>query len=377
MNDIDHLILSAIPEVTPSATLVVLHRGDVLWQGAWGDATLQTLFDLASLTKLFTATAFLTCAPEALHTSLVEWIPEFGEINPRQIDGGQDPHTKQTLPTPQHLVGQTVDPTDVTIWHLLTHTAGLPPWRDIYKTSPPPTPPTEPDSLSRLERWQRGIERLCAVNFVDTVGTAVHYSDIGFMLLGEVVARLDDGDLAQAIYTHVLEPIELSNTLFNPVRDHHRALQNIAPTEMDTTWRKRRVWGEVHDENACGVGGVAGHAGLFGTAADVARFGQMWLERVHDGAIWREAVQQQVETDDERRGLGWMLPSVHRASSAGDLMSRQAFGHTGFTGTSLWVDPTRELVVAFLTNRVYVGRERPGIFELRRAVHDAVVRSIL
>jgi CubicO group peptidase (beta-lactamase class C family) len=154
-------------------------------------------------------------------------------------------------------------------------------------------------------------------------------------------------------------------------------LIRLPPTEVDTTWRKRRVHGEVHDENACGVGGIAGHAGLFGTVSDVARFGQTWLEQswVLDAHFYQEATQEQATTGADIRGLGWMLRSPDN-SSAGDLMSMRAYGHTGFTGTSLWIDPEHELVVAFLTNRVYYGRENPGIHGLRRAVHDAIMRAL-
>ena len=374
MNEIESIILAAIPDVAPSISLMVLHHGDVIHHQAWGDATTTTLFDLASLTKLFTTTAFLTLSPDALHTPLVDFVPEFGRVNPRGMDGGQDPHSKEKLPTPTDFIGKTIDPSKVTLWHLLTHTSGLPPWRDIYNASPPPQ--IHDDPYSTEDRWQRALERLYDVNFVDEVGAGVRYSDIGLMLLGEVVARLNQTSLGEAIQQQVLTPLNLTSMMFNPVKDHHVTLEVIAPTEIDATWRKRRVWGEVHDENACGVGGIAGHAGLFGTAGDVAQFGQTWLTRVKHPSIWQQAIQQHAVTNDERRGLGWMLPSIQQKSNAGDLMSREAFGHTGFTGTSLWIDPTRELVIALMTNRVYVGRERPGIFDLRRAIHDAIIRSI-
>ncbi|NDJ60188.1 MAG: beta-lactamase family protein, partial [Chloroflexi bacterium] len=147
----------------------------------------------------------------------------------------------------------------------------------------------------------------------------------------------------------------------------------------DPLWRGRRVWGEVHDENANGVGGVAGHAGLFASTRDIARFGQAWLTgdpRLGiEVALHEAATTQQAATGPELRGLGWMLKSPEN-SSAGDTFSPTAYGHTGFTGTSLWIDPERHLVVACLTNFVYGGRGRPGLHEFRREIHDLFAKTI-
>ncbi|MCI0714620.1 MAG: beta-lactamase family protein [Chloroflexi bacterium] len=378
---LDSLMQTALNTVAPAITLAVYHRGQQLVNRAWGyidpdtrriPVTVETLFDLASLTKLFTVTTFLVLASDiSLDTPVVEFLPEFGIQNPRPIAGGQDPHTKENLPVLPDLAGQTVDPDTVTIRHLLTHTSGLPPWRDVYTIAPPPEPGNNDD---RKERWQLAVQRLVTYPFIDTVGAGIHYSDIGSMLLGEIVARLHGGLLDDAIQQHVLTPLDLRDVMFNPTI----ARERIAPTEFDATWRCRRVWGEVHDENACGVGGVAGHAGLFGSASSVARFGLAWLNRATfeiSPSLWQQAITEQVKDGPERRGLGWMLHSEEN-SSAGDLMSMASFGHTGFTGTSLWIDPARELVVALLTNRVYWGRDASGIHQLRRAVHDMVVQEV-
>jgi CubicO group peptidase (beta-lactamase class C family) len=135
----------------------------------------------------------------------------------------------------------------------------------------------------------------------------------------------------------------------------------------------------VHDENACGVGGVAGHAGLFGTARDVAMFGQAWLQRDERFSISPEmmnmATREQAISGASRHGLGWMLKS-HKDSSAGEYFSPESYGHTGFTGTSLWIDPEQELVVATMTNRVYPGREKVGIHAFRRALHDLIAQGV-
>jgi CubicO group peptidase (beta-lactamase class C family) len=140
--------------------------------------------------------------------------------------------------------------------------------------------------------------------------------------------------------------------------------------------------GEVHDENAAGLGGVAGHAGLFATAAHVAQLGQIMLQ----GGIWervqllspatvREMTREQARFGDEVRGLGWMRRSAKETSS-GHHFSPESFGHTGYTGTSLWVDPDRQLVVSLMTNRVYYGRDPEAIAAFRPAIHDAVVQAI-
>jgi CubicO group peptidase (beta-lactamase class C family) len=250
---------------------------------------------------------------------------------------------------------------------------------------PAPVPPERDEPVPRTERWARGLAALCAYPFVGQPDGIARYSDIGLMLLGEAVARLDgSGDLKTAIRQHVIDTFPRffqRHLTFNPIRDHLIVHAQIAPTENDPAWRRRRVWGEVHDENACGLGGVAGHAGLFGAAYTVAALGQTWL----DGAaqfgisaeVAREALTPQAESDGQRRGLGFAL-KAHEDSSAGDRMSARTFGHTGFTGTSLWVDPDARLVVAVLTNSVYYGRASQAYADthpFRRAVHDAIAAA--
>ncbi len=264
----------------PALALTVVHRGDVLINAAWGWLDPETeqrptppdaLFDLASLSKLFTATAFLALVSAgrvALDAPLVAVVPEFGASGPRPLDGGQDPHTREPLPTPPEVRGQSADPAQVTFRHLLTHTSGLAPWRAVYEVAgPPPPPPDQSDPIPRAERWRRALAALCGYPFVgQPEGGVVRYSDLGLMLLGEAVARLHGaGDLAVAVRERVCAPLSLPSPCYNPLQAG-RARTHIPPTEFDAHWRGRRCWGEVHDENACGVGGVAGHAGVFGTA---------------------------------------------------------------------------------------------------------------
>lgn len=390
---LDALIAAHLGETFPALSLTVIHAGDVRLNQGWGWIDPETralpvgpatLFDLASVSKLFTATAFLaqvSAGRVSLDTPLVAIVPEFGASGPRGLDGGQDPHSKAMLPPPPGAASETVDPRRVLLRHLLTHTSGLAPWRDVYRAAgPPPPPPDEPDPVPRAERWARALKALCAYPFVGQPGEGVvRYSDLGLMLLGEVVTRLDGADdLAAVVQARVCAPLGLESIAYNPLQAG-RPREAIAPTEDDPGWRGRRCWGEVHDENACGVGGVAGHAGLFGTARDVAALGQAWLEgdaRLGIAPDLRaDAVREHAETDGARRGLGWMLKALE-GSSVGERFHPSSYGHFGFTGTSLWVDPTRELVVAALSNRVYPGRDKPGIEAFRRSLHDLLAEVI-
>jgi CubicO group peptidase (beta-lactamase class C family) len=390
---LQQLINRNLDDVFPAMALAVIHHGEWAMDAAWGwidpqmqqfPVTSDTLFDLASVTKIFTSMTFLSLVSAGkidLNDPVVKIIPEFGQSGPRSMDGGQDPHTKAMLPTPASVLGQTVDPTKVTFRQLLTHTSGLSAWRHVYQDAgPAPTPPNIPDPLSRDERWSRALAAICNHPFVGQPGDLICYSDLGLMLLGGSISRLHGtlGKLDIAVQERLLNPLELQSLTYNPIQNGHDH-NTIAPTEYDAGWRKRRCWGEVHDENSCGVGGVAGHAGLFGTAVDVARFGQACLESDTRLGIapqlMTESKQEHVETGGMRRGLGWLL-KAHKGSPAGDLFSPDSYGHTGFTGTSLWIDPQRELIVACFTNRVYPGRDKPGIVAFRRAVHDIIVEGL-
>ncbi len=382
------MVLENVGRTFPGITLFVLKNGEVCLHNAWGQidsetpSQTDTLFDLASITKIFTVTALLALLnAKALEfdTPLAEIIPEFGESGPRPVDGGQDPHTHVPQPVPEALRGVMVDPRRVTLRHVLTHTSGLAPWRSVYEAAGPvPAPPDEPEPVSRYTRWERGLRAICQYPFVGEPGGVVRYSDLGLLLLGEAVRRLSGMELDEAIQARVLEPLGLESPTFNPVRSG-RDRRHIHPTEEDAHWRRRRVWGEVHDENAGGVGGVAGHAGLFSTARDVAALGQAWLdedERLQIPVeVMRLAKQEHAETDDMRRGLGWHI-KARVGASAGDLLSENTYGHTGYTGNSLWIEPERRLVIVTLTNAVYYGRSFTGFYEFRRTIHDTLVRAI-
>ena len=375
------LLRGAVPSVTPALAISVWQAGSPWFEAyaGWMDPETETtpvgfssLFDLASLTKLFTATAFLRLANDfkfELDDAVVKVIPEFGQGGPRGIDGGQDPLTWQPQPMPAGREHETVDPSAVTFRQLLTHSSGLAPWHSLFREAGPvPPPPAEPDPVGVEDRWTAGLAAISGYRFVDQPGEAFHYSDLGYMLLGMAVARRFGQPLPAAMQALIRDRLGLYSLTYTPV-GAGRPRRRIVPTEVDGRWRERRCWGEVHDENAAGLGGVAGHAGLFATAHDVARFGVAWLRqdpRMRLERFTRTAVTNQTTGLEAARGLGWQVqPTDHLAP-----FSPEAYGHTGFTGTSLVIDPRRDVVVALLTNRVYHGRDPVGIEGLRLDVHE-------
>jgi uncharacterized protein YbbC (DUF1343 family) len=209
-------------------------------------------------------------------------------------------------------------------------------------------------------------------------GTDYMYSDLGIILLGEILTRVAGQPLEEFVRERVFEPLAMTDTLYVPGEDR---LSRIAPTEFDA-WRGRLIQGEVHDENAFALGGIAPHAGLFSTAGDLARFCQMLLNGgvlEHHRIISRKTVElftRRAGDDDSMRALGWDTKSPEK-SSAGMFFSPRSFGHTGFTGTSIWIDPDRELFVILLTNRVNPTRENQLIRKARPAVADAVVLALV
>jgi CubicO group peptidase (beta-lactamase class C family) len=270
------------------------------------------------------------------------------------------------------------DREEVRIRALLSHSAGLTAWLPFYR-----------DYTGRAE-FQHAI---CALPLEYEPGTQSVYSDLGFILLGFI---LEDAGLASFVEQTqaLMSQLTARPLLFNPPADQR---SNIAPTERDP-WRGRLLVGEVHDENAWALGGAAGHAGLFGTASAVGDVARAWLTRragpfrlrmklprtavalaeaVGPAVISEELVSKFVrraEVPGSSRALGWdtMLPT----SSCGTKMSGAAIGHTGFTGTSLWIDPQRGVYVVFLTNRVHPTRDNDAIQRVRPALHDAVMEVV-
>ncbi|MFI5038358.1 MAG: serine hydrolase domain-containing protein [Solirubrobacterales bacterium] len=212
---------------------------------------------------------------------------------------------------------------------------------------------------------------------LDTLpGVRMVYSDIGAILLGKIIERVSGQSLDQYLKQHVFQPLGMLDTQYRP---DSSLLSRIAPTERDP-WRGRLVHGEVHDENAYALGGVSAHAGIFSTAHDLSRLAQAYLNGgvLDGGRLASSATIHQFTTVQDStfssRALGWDTPSDR--SSAGHYILRPAFGHTGFTGTSLWIAPQHDLYVLLLTNRVNPTREHNGIGRVRVQVADAAMRAL-
>ncbi|HEX6288713.1 MAG TPA: serine hydrolase [Herpetosiphonaceae bacterium] len=370
LSALETIMQEAVPQICPATQLVVYWHGATLYERAYGwlDPTTRrqptqpdTLFDLASVTKLFVVTAFLRlveAGATALDQPLAGALPAFRGARP--IQPYEDPQQSGALISLEPAALE-VDVGRITFRQVLTHTAGLPAWRPLFRA---PTP-----AAAR----RMALATACACR----PGTQIVYSDIGLILLGLAIERLAGDALDRVVARQVTQPLNLRHTCYRPMRAMDRPTPAVAPTEI-CRWRSRRIQGEVHDENAAGLGGVAGHAGLFSTAADVARFGQMLLDGgapLLSAATVAEMTRLQATDGPTHRGLGVALWSPDPAASSHPL-SRRAFGHTGFTGTSLWIDPQRSLVVVLLTNEVYHGRMGRGIGALRMAVHRAIVQAI-
>jgi CubicO group peptidase (beta-lactamase class C family) len=354
----------------PGAVALVARAGEVVFHRAVGQRSLEpertpmredTVFDLSSLTKpLATTLAVMVLVREKklrLDDRVSRQVPGFAVY-------GKDA---------------------VTIRHLLAHCSGLAAWRPFF------------EDIRRVEREGRP-------NFVATRGArdlvyeAIHrerpeqrpgaravYSDLGFIFLGELVELTTHQNLADFVRTRVYRPLGLRHTDFVDLtrlrREHLEPVPDaIAPTER-CPWRRRILCGEVHDDNAWAMGGVAGHAGLFATAADVHALLSMLraCSRGEPGLLPAPLVREFWRRDgtvaDSTWALGWDTPSAE-GSSAGTRVSRTAIGHLGFTGTSIWVDPERDCHVVFLTNRVHPSRKNERIREIRPQLHDAVFEAL-
>jgi CubicO group peptidase (beta-lactamase class C family) len=363
---------TAVPELGPliqdhlgslftAAEVLVQHRGEVVYHAS-ADTSARHIadgerrFDFASITKLFTTSAIMRLVDKGqigLDQPIAEIIPEIGGT--RKIGPFEEPVTGRirSYDYPQ----EEVDAGVITIRHLLAHISGLPAWKPLYRTE------------SSGAAWQQIFQTTWAY----PIGAQIVYSDIGFILLGEAIARTMGTRLDEAIDQLVLQPIGATHTGFRP-----DAQVATVPTEW-CAWRQRRIHGEVHDENAARLEGISGHAGLFGTASDLLRLADASLlsqvapskERLLSPSTAQEMLREHANDGDQRRALGWALHLPD--SSCGPRWSAASYGHTGFTGTSLWIDPENSLICVLLTNRVFFGRENAkAIHRFRLQVHTAI-----
>lgn len=327
----------------PAAVVSAGRSSGPVWTEAFGHltyapdappATLDTIFDLASLTKVI-ATA---------------------SIAMRAIEAGQ---LALDTPLTQVLPGwRGTDRAGVTVRHLLDHSSGLPAHARLF------------EQASGRDQFERAIS---AMPLERPPGTEAVYSDLGFMLLGFALENAT-GRTLDAAFADVAAA--LTETIgYLPGAG---LVSRIAPTEQDP-WRRRLLRGEVHDENAAALGGVAAHAGLFGTAGSVAAFARLVLATFSRATVLgRPALMREFASPSKvpgsSRALAW--DTMRPTSSCGTLMTPTAIGHTGFTGTSLWIDYEKDVYVVLLTNRVHPSRANAALPALRPAIHDAIVRAL-
>ncbi len=351
----EHFLASAVREgAFPGAAYGVVERGVVRGLGAVGRFTYEdgspsvepgTSFDLASVTKVVATTA------------MAMLLHQRGELQLDMPLGGLLPH----------FIGGT-DQTRrgaVTLRLLLAHASGLPAYEPFFEQC---------RGAAALQ------EAVLALPLEHAPGTRTAYSDPGFILLGMALEALVREPLCQWSRREVFEPLGMTGTRFCPEQPDWPL---IPPSEEDTLFRHRRIQGEVQDENCFVLGGVSGHAGLFAPTRDLLAFAESLLRPLQNATektLFRaETVQLFSARADlvpgSSRALGWDTPSGH-PSSSGSRLSRAAFGHLGFAGTSLWIDPVRELGVVLLTNRSFPSRENRRIQEVRPRFHDTLIDEL-
>ena len=334
----------------PACSLAITSRGELVAHKAFGrftydpaspEVTTATLFDLASLTKVVATTAMAMILYERglldLEAPVTAIVPEFA--NPLDND---DPRRRE-----------------VTVRMLLAHSSGLPAYEKLFLLA---------------QTREQLLQAAFTAPLTDAPGARAEYSDIGFIILGVVLERLADESLDAFCQREIFGPLGMTQTTFKPTA----ALKDaIPPTADDRTFRHRIIQGEVQDENASVLGGVAGHAGLFSTAEDLAILAHAMLNGGHP--ILRSSTveffsRRESAPDGTSRALGWDTPSA--PSQSGKHFSSRSFGHLGYTGTSLWIDPERQLSIALLTNRTWPDCQNQSIKQVRPAFYDAVVEAL-
>lgn len=352
---VDQIINQAIKnKAFPGATLIIGNQYDIIYANAYGKYTydtdsksvsLYTIYDLASLTKVVaTTTAIMKLYEEgklSLDEKVITYLPEFNNNGKEKI----------------------------TIRNLLLHNSGL---QDLIRF------------YQLYSTREDAINAIFHSPLVYETGTKFLYSDLNAILLGMIVEKISGVPLDRYCKQNIFQPLNMYYTTFNPGED---LKEFIAPTELDSYWRNRLLQGEVHDESASFLGGVAGNAGLFSNAPDLYKFMKMMLNNgkiIDTGEDYLKEATVNVFTQrydqpyQSTRALGWdtkPLPSNYRPP-CGELFSSNCFGHTGFTGTSLWCDRDKNLIVIFLTNRVYPTRNNPRIMDIRPELHNAIVKAI-
>jgi CubicO group peptidase (beta-lactamase class C family) len=346
--------------VFPGGSIAVTHRGRLVAIKAFGHftydlesplVTAATLFDLASVSKVVATTTTAMILYERglldLDAPVVGIVPEFAGADVSGAGAGDGDSRRRA----------------VSLRMLLAHSSGLPAYEKLF--------------LKARTREQL-LGAVFATPLVAEPGSRAEYSDIGFMVLCEALERVAGETLDRFCQREVFGPLGMAYTTYNPPPE---ARAKIPPTQDDRTFRNRVIQGEVQDENTSVLGGVAGQAGVFSTAEDLARFSHAMLGGGHP-ILRPETValftRRETAPAATSRALGWDTPSGH--SQSGEYFSTQAYGHLGYTGTSLWIDPARELSVVLLTNRTWPDSSNQvssqAIKQVRPKFHNAVVEAL-
>ena len=330
----------------PACSLAVTVGGELVAHKAFGrftydpaapEVTTASLFDLASLTKVVATTAMAMILYERglldLEAPVTAIAPEFA---------GNDAGRRE-----------------VSLRMLLGHSSGLPAYEKLFL---------------RAQTRDALLQAAFSTPLAAAPGIRAEYSDIGFIILGFALERLADESLDTFCQREIFGPLGMTHTTFNPTP---AMKDSIPPTADDRSFRHRIIQGEVQDENASVLGGFAGHAGLFSSAEDLAIFAHAMLNGGHP--ILRSATvelftRRESAPEGTSRALGWDTPSA--PSQSGKYFSSRAFGHLGYTGTSLWIDPERQLSITLLSNRTWPDCRNQAIKQVRPAFHDAVIEAL-
>jgi len=330
---------SAAIAVTQHDQLVALRAlGRYTYETDSPEAHADTIFDLASVSKVIATTTMAALLYERglldLEMPLTSVVAEFAQEDPRRDE--------------------------VTLRMLLAHSSGLPAYEKLYL---------------RAQSRDELLAAAFTVPLANDPGSVAEYSDIGFILLGVALERLADDSLDHFSQQEIFGPLGLVHTTFSPP---HSWRARIAPTADDRTFRHRIIQGEVQDENASVMGGVAGHAGVFANAADAATFARAMLPDASRSLMRPETlslfIRRESAPEGTSRALGWDTPSA--PSQSGSHFSSKSYGHLGYTGTSLWIDPDRALTVSLLTNRTWPDCTNQAIKQVRPKVHNAIVEAL-
>ena len=337
---------SIADSVFPSASIAVVYRGDVVFHKAFGRQTYNklsspvdtsTMYDLASLTKPVVTTGIIMQLSEKdsldIDAPVSRYLPEFT----RNGKG------------------------NVTIKNLLLHNSGLAAHRFFIAT---------------CRTSEEVMQAIYNETLISPPGEKTTYSDLGFITLGKIIEHLTGKTLEENFHARFSQPLGMHSTRFSPPDS---LLSRVAPTEEDTLWTIPKPRPLVHDHNAALLGGAAGHAGLFSTTEDLVIFVKMLMQKGQYKGISFFApstLDRFTERHPGSRALGWDLRSLNGRSSSGTYFSASSYGHLGFTGTSIWIDPVKDLAVITLTNRVHPSSANNKIRKFRPRLHNTVVTCL-